>query len=140
MEEQRKKKGIELLPSLHKRVKTRAAHLGIPMWQFTETAFEAMLEKDDATIKSRISPDSKYLEQRLTLILQSLDRTRNQVIELRASTGTQTEDRGLAVVPGRDTETAEAFLNSHEHAPRPAGSSAGIRKRSRKRNQTGGSD
>lgn len=76
MEEKRIKKGLELLPSLHRRMKSIAAERGIPMWQAVEGAFSAWINQAPVATQSpevHYATPNRELHEKLETILNSGD-------------------------------------------------------------------
>lgn len=74
--EQRIKKGLELLPSLHRAMKSTAAARGLLMWQAVDAAFRSWIEAKPIAPLSRATqyrPGNSVLHDKLELILNSGD-------------------------------------------------------------------
>lgn len=72
MEEQRKKFGMELLPSLHKQLKQVALGRDIPLWQATQEAVRLYVEPKSAP--SQMFPvENAPWHEKLEFVLKSGD-------------------------------------------------------------------
>jgi len=71
MEEKRKNIGMEILPSLHKRLKAFDLEKDMPLWAATQQAVEAYLSKE--SIARRGSPSYSEEHRAIRIIQQILD-------------------------------------------------------------------
>lgn len=74
MEEQRKKTGIELLPSLKKQMKQRANDLGVPLWAVLQEAIQQYLDVPPPPDSlQHLSPRDQAIHRRLQAVLDHSD-------------------------------------------------------------------
>jgi len=74
MEEKRKKFGMELLPTLHKRLKQTALNRDVPLWRATQDAVLGFLEPEaDKSAPRQFSPEHLSWHEKLEFVLLNGD-------------------------------------------------------------------